>query len=327
MKPHSAHQPIGSPFTAESTADDVVVGRDLTGRTVIVTGGHAGIGLEVTRSLASAGAAVTVGARDPERARRAVGGIDGVEVAELDLVEPGSVDAFAARWLRTGRPLHMLINNAAAPPTAAARRDRRGYEMQFATGHLGHFRLTLALREALRAAGHARVVNVSSGAQRFGEINWDDPHFQNGYDAGAAYAQTKKANVLFAVELDRRWAADGIRGYAVHPGVVAGTTLNSAAGAAALRQMGLIDDAGRPVVDPRRGKKTPQQGAATVVFAATSELLEEVGGVYLLDNDVSPIVDDLVEVTSEHIPAYVTSSSIDPEQARRLWTLSERLNA
>ena len=143
----------------------------------------------------------------------------------------------------------------------------RGYETQFATNHLGHFQLTRALLPALRADG-ARVVMISSGAQRFGRIRWDDPNFTSGYDSRAAYAQSKVANVLFAVELDRRWAAEGIRGYAVHPGVVVGTTLNSSAGDEALKRMGLIDAAGRPIIDPAVGKKTPAQGASTVVFAA-----------------------------------------------------------
>ncbi|KYG08625.1 hypothetical protein BE21_22670 [Sorangium cellulosum] len=127
-------------------------------------------------------------------------------------------------------------------------RDARGYELQFATSHLGRFQLTLRLLPALRAAGGARVVNVSSGAHGLGEIRWDDPNFATGYEPTVAYAQPKKANVLFAVELARRWASEKIRGYAVHPGVVVGTTLNSAVGPEALRAMGLIDEAGEPII-------------------------------------------------------------------------------
>ena len=206
-------------------------------------------------------------------------------------------------------------------------RDARGYETQFATNHLGHFQLTLALLSALRAAHGARVVNLSSGAQKFGNIRWDDPNFKEGYNSRAAYAQSKVANVLFAVELDRRWAADGIRGYAVHPGVVVGTKLNKSAGDEALKRMGLIDDAGRPIIDPVVGKKTPSQGASTVVFAATSLMLDGIGGVYLKDSDISALDDEPRQLTADSIPAEVASHSIDPVSAERLWVLSERLLA
>ena len=183
------------------------------------------------------------------------------------------------------------------------------------------------LLPALRAAKGARVVNVSSGAQRFGEIRWDDPSFASGYDSRRAYAQSKKANVLFAVELDRRFGSEGIRGYAVHPGVVVGTKLNASAGAEALRAMGLVDEAGAPIIDPARGKKTPQQGASTIVFAATSPRLAAIGGVYLKDNDVSALDDEVRPLTADSIPSEVASSSIDPEAARRLWEMSERMLA
>lgn len=170
---HKQH-PIGTGFTAASTADEVLAGVDLSGTNVVVTGGHAGIGLETTRALARAGASVTVGSRNPDRAAAALDGIERVEVGQLDLLDPASIDAFAARYVETGRPLHILINNADLPAPAELVRDARGYEAQFATNHLGHFQLTLGLLPALRAARGARVVNVSSGAQRFGDIRWDD---------------------------------------------------------------------------------------------------------------------------------------------------------
>ena len=319
----SRQQPLGTPFPPRATADDVLAGIDLTGRNAIVTGGHAGIGLEVTRALAKAGAAVLVGARDPHRATGALAGLDHVAVGQLDLIDPASIDAFAARWLEGGRPLHMLINGAGA--SGGPERDARGYETQFATNHLGHFQLTRALLPSLKAARGARVVSVSSGAQRFGSIRWDDPNFTSGYDHLAAYAQSKVANVLFAVELDRRCAADGVRAYAVHPGVVTGTKLNSAAGDEALKRMGLIDERGRPIIDPAVGKKTAAQGASTIVFAAVSPLLAGIGGVYLKDNDVSPVDDAPRQLTADIIPAEVASHSIDPEAAKRLWLMSERL--
>lgn len=327
MKVHMNHKqhPIGSGFGAAATADDVLAGVELGGKHIIVTGGHAGIGLETTRALARAGASVTVGARDPARAALALAGIERVEVGQLDLVDPRSIDAFTSRWLESRRPLHVLVNSAALPAPGTITRDSRGFEVQLSTSHLGHFQLTLGLLPALRAAKGARVVVVSSGAQRMGRIRWDDPNFSTGYDPLAAYAQAKLANVLFAVELDRRFAGEGIRGYAVHPGVVVGTTLNSAAGADGLRAMGLIDDSGHPIIDPERGKKTAQQGASTIVFAATSPLLADIGGVYLKDNDISRLDDESRPLTPESIPAEAASHAIDPESARRLWELSERL--
>jgi NAD(P)-dependent dehydrogenase (short-subunit alcohol dehydrogenase family) len=321
---HQQH-PLGTGFTAASTAGEVLAGIDLTGKNAIVTGGHSGIGLETTRALAKAGASVTVGSRDPDGAAPALAGIERVEAGRLDLIDPASIDAFATRWLDSGRPLHILINNAGLPAPAERTQDARGYEVQFATNHLGHFQLTLALLPALRAAGGARVVNVSSGAQRLADIRWDDPHFTTGYDGTLAYAQSKTANVLFAVELDRRWAEHGIHAYAVHPGVVVGTRLNSGSGRDALRAMGLIDENGHPVIDPDLGKKTPQQGASTIVFAATSPLLAETGGVYLKDNDISPLDDTPRPLTAESVPAEVMSHSIDPHSAQRLWELSEQL--
>jgi NAD(P)-dependent dehydrogenase (short-subunit alcohol dehydrogenase family) len=326
---------LGTGFTAASTADDVLEGIDLSGKNVVVTGGHAGLGLETTRALSKAGASVTVGSRNPDRAAPALAGIERVEVYPLDLLDPTSIDAFAARYLGSGRPLHILINNAGIMGGPLFR-DARGYESQFATNHLGHFQLTLALLPALRAAHGARVVNVTSGGHRLSDIRWDDPHFATGYDPMLAYGQSKTANVLFAVELDRRWAADGIRGYAVHPGIVVTTGLGPsraedgpAVSEDARRAMGLIDDTGRPVIDPDREMKTPQQGASTIVFAATSPLLAEIGGVYLKDNDISPLdTPRPIDFGAEQdIPSDVVPHALDPESARRLWELSERMLA
>jgi NAD(P)-dependent dehydrogenase (short-subunit alcohol dehydrogenase family) len=322
---HKQH-PIGTGFTAASTVDDVLAGIDLTGKNVVVTGGHSGLGLVVTRALTEAGASVTVGSRDPGRAAAAVAGIERVEVGQLDLLDPASIDAFATRYVDSGRPLHILVNNAGFSASAEIVRDARGYEAQFAANHLGHFQLTLGLLPALRAAHGARVVTTTSGAQRASDIRWDDPNFTTGgYDPGIAYAQSKTANVLFTVELDRRWAADGIRGYAPHPGVVAATAFNSAVGEDTQRAMGLIDESGQLIIDPERGKKTLRQGASTIVFAATSPLLADIGGVYLNNNDVSQLNDEQPPVTAQEIPADVVSHSIDPKSAQRLWELSEQL--
>lgn len=321
---HNQH-PLGSGYTASSTAKEVIAGIDLSGRNVVVTGGHAGLGLETTRTLSQAGASVTVGSRDPERAAEALRGVANVELDRLDLLDPDSIKAFSTRYLDSGRPLHVLINNAGLPPRELVR-DPRGYESQFSTNHLGHFQLTLTLQPSLRPANGARVVNVTSGAQRFSDILWGDPHFEaTEYSPELAYAQSKTANVLFSVELDRRWARDGIRSFAVHPGVIVGTGLNSAAGEESLRAQGLIDDRGDPIIDPKRGKKNLQQGASTIVFAATSPLLDQSGGVYLKDNDISPLGDEPRPISAVEPPSEVMSHSIDPESAQRLWELSEKL--
>ncbi|MBE1878452.1 SDR family NAD(P)-dependent oxidoreductase [Myceligenerans pegani] len=333
----SKQKPIGTGFTAASTVDDVLAGIDLTGTNVIITGGHTGLGREMTRGLSRAGASVMIAARNPDRAAAAVEGIERVETGRLDLVDPASIDAFAARYRDSGRPLHILINNAGVMGGPLAR-DARGYEYHFAANHLGHFQLTNGLLPALRAAGGARVVTMTSGAHRLADIRWDDPNFERtDYDGHLAYGQSKTANVLFTVELDRRWSGDGIRGYVVHPGIIATTNLGPARGAgeapeqpedwmAMLRAQGLFDDAGNPVIAPEQGLKTPAQGAATAVLAATSPLLAGIGGVYLKDNDISP-VDDTPPTTEFDgpPPTDVAPHAIDPESARRLWTLSEQL--
>ena len=322
-------RPIGSGFTAASTADEVLEGIDLSGVNVVVTGGHVGLGLETTRALSKAGASVTVGSRSPDRAAPSLAGIERVEIGQLDLLDPSSIDAFATRYVGSGRPLHVLINNAGIMGGELVR-DARGYESQFATNHLGHFRLTLGLLPALRAAHGARVVNVSSGGHQLSDIRWDDPHFSTEYDGMLGYGQSKTANVLFAVELDRRWAEEGIRGYAVHPGVAFGTNLAPWITDDELRAMGVIDDSGRPIIDPGRELKTPQQAASTSVFAATNPLLAEIGGVYLKDNDIAPLNDapSAIAFGSEPIALPgVAPHAVDPESARRLWELSERLVA
>ena len=323
-------RPLRSGFTAASTADDVIAGIDLSGRHVVVTGGHVGLGLETTRALSEAGATVTVGVRNPERAAPALAGIDHVALEQLDLLDPASIDAFVARYAASGRPLHVLVNNAGIMGGELIR-DTRGYESQFATNHLGHFQLTNGLLPALRAAGGARVVEVSSWGHHLSDIRWDDPHFETEYDGMVAYGQSKTANVLFAVELDRRWAGDGIRGYSLHPGGIVETNLAPWLSVDDRKAMGMLDDAGQPVVDPDRDLKTPQQGAATTVFGATSPLLADIGGVYLQNSDVAPIDDAVIDVDPDiaagpiELTVGVTPYAVDPESAQRLWELSERL--
>ncbi|WP_370333009.1 SDR family NAD(P)-dependent oxidoreductase [Mycolicibacterium hippocampi] len=324
--------PIGSGFTAASTAEEVLDGIDLSGRNVVVTAGHVGLGLETTRALANAGANVVVASRNPATAAAALAGIAGVEIDQLDLIDPASVEAFAARYRDSGRPLHILINNAGIMGGELVR-DSRGYEAQFATNHLGHFQLTRGLLPALRKAGGARVVEVSSWGHHLSDIRWEDPHFEREYDGMVAYGQSKTANVLFAVELDRQWSGDGIRGYSLHPGGIVSTNLGPSFSLEDWRAMGLVDENDQPIIDPANDMKTPQQGASTQVFAATHPRLADIGGVYLADNDIAPLEADARPVTVdlgsgplETTPG-VTGYAVDPESAERLWELSEKLLA
>ncbi len=209
-------------------------------------------------------------------------------------------------------------------------RDERGYESQFATNHLGHFQLTLRLLPALCTAHNARVVNVSSGGHQLSDIRWDDPHFEHEYDGMLGYGQSKTANVLFAVELDRRWAEYRIHGYAVHPGIAFGTSLGPSITKDELRAMGILDESGAPIIDPDHELKTPQQAASTAVFAATNPKLADIGGVYLKDNDIAPLDESSPAIAFGSEPIVLTGvapHAVDPQSARRLWDLSERLLA
>ncbi|MFG3172592.1 oxidoreductase [Streptomyces sp. NPDC048200] len=326
----TAQQPLHSGFGPASTAEEVAEGVDLTGRVAIVTGGYSGIGLETVRVLRAAGAEVVVPARDTARAAAALEEIDGVEVAAMDLIDPVSVDAFADGFLASGRPLHLLVASAGIMATPLTR-DARGYEAQFATNHLGHFQLVSRLRPALRAAGGARVVVVSSRGHRFSPVDLDDPNFEHTpYEPFVAYGRSKSANALFAVELDRRGRADGVRAFAVHPGTIVDTGLAKHLSEDALRAAGAVEEDGTPVRDSARQLKTVPQGAATTVWCATSPALEGLGGVYCENCDISPLVpeeDREAWLRDEKAPAGVLAYAVDPEQAARLWELSERLTA
>lgn len=209
MTTEQQQQPLHSGFDAASSAEDVIKGVDLTGKVAVVTGGYSGIGLETVRVLRAAGAEVVVPARDTERARAALKGIDGVETATMDLLDPDSIDAFAGRFLDSGRPLHILVNSAGVMATPLTR-DARGYEVQFATNHLGHFQLVARLWPALRQAHGAQVVSVSSWGHRFSPVLFDDPHFEHhAYDRWVAYGQSKTANILFALGVDERGRRTG----------------------------------------------------------------------------------------------------------------------
>ncbi|MCX5442585.1 SDR family NAD(P)-dependent oxidoreductase [Streptomyces sp. NBC_00056] len=305
---------IGSGFGARSTADDVLEGIDLTGRLALVTGGYSGIGIETTRALTKAGARVVVPARRVGAAQENLAGIDGVEVAELDLGDLDSVRAFAEGFLATGRPLDIVIDSAgimACPET----RVGPGWEAQFATNHLGHFALVNRLWPAIEPGG-ARVVSVSSTGHHASPVRWDDVHWRNGYDKWEAYGQAKTANALFAVQLDRLGRDRGVRAFSLHPGGIL-TPLQRHLPKQEMVERGWIDEDGNLLYPD--AFKTPQQGAATQVWAATSPQLNGMGGVYLEDCDIAePAPADGTRVG-------VKEWATDPEQAARLWTLSAEL--
>ena len=281
-----------------------------------MTGGHAGIGLETTRVLAGAGATVIVGARTLDKARAALAGIARVEVEALDLIDPASVDAFAARFLASGRPLHMLVNNAGIMATPLVR-DARGFESQLATNHLGHFQLTARLWPALRKANGARVVSLSSRGHAYGGVDFDDPSFERRpYDKWKAYGQSKTANALFALALDARGEAHRVRAFSVHPGAIHTELARSLS---AKRSCSALLSSPRIAATTF---KTPEQGAATSVWCATSAQLDGMGGVYCEDVDIAEAVTADFQGTSG-----VRPWAMDPELAERLWRKSEEWTA
>ncbi|MCY1029965.1 oxidoreductase [Corallococcus sp. BB11-1] len=303
-------QPLKSGYGARTTAREVMGDRRLDGVIAVVTGGYAGIGLETTRVLSAAGAAVIVPARTPDKARSALAGMERVELEQLDLADPVTIDAFAERFLASGRPLHLLVNNAGIMATPLAR-DARGFESQFATNHLGHFQLTARLWPALRRANGARVVALSSRGHRRAGVDFEDPHFErHAYDKWAAYGQSKTANILFALALDARGEAHRIRAFSVHPGGILTDLMRSMSEE---EKRGAIENSNK--IAPL---KTVEQGAATSIWCATSPQLDGLGGVYCDDVDIAEVVG-----AESPVPRGVMPWAVDPTLAERLWTASE----
>lgn len=295
-----------TPFNARSTAADVVAGVDLTGQRAIVTGASSGIGVETARALATAGAEVTLAVRDVQAGERTAEDIrsttanGSVRVAPLDLSDQDSIAAFVAAW---EGPLHILVNNAGVSATPE-RRTPEGWELQFATNHLGHFALATGLHRALAAAGHARVVSLSSIAHVQAPMVFEDVNFrERPYDRLLAYGESKTATALFVVEANRRWAGDGITVNAANPGAVA-TNLG--------RHLTAEDYANLPAFD----FKTPEQGAATSVLLAAWPQLSGTGGRYFED------CNQAVRHSAETPLQGVADHAIDPVAAERLWQIS-----
>ena len=308
----TAHTPITTPFSFESTAAEVVAGIDLTGRRVIVTGGASGIGIETARALAGAGAEVTLAVRNAEAGGRTAEDIIAttnnkqVLVAPLDLADQASVARFTASW---DGPLDVLVNNAGVMACPLARTPE-GWELQFATNHLGHFALANGLHRALAQAGKARIVSVSSSGHLRSPVVFEDIHFrQHEYDPWLAYGQSKTANILFAVEATKRWAGDGITVNALMPGGIR-TNLQRYVTDEELNRLRAQISSSEDV-----RWKTPEQGAATSVLVATSPLLDGIGGRYFEDcNEAS--------LNQPGSRRGVAAYALDPDAAARLWQVS-----
>jgi len=296
--------PIASDFNRDSTAAEVIRGHDLRGKTAIVTGGSAGIGLETTRVLSGAGARVIVPARDVAKAKAAVGKLATVE--PMELTDPASIATFADRFLATGTPLDLLINNAgimANPLTRVA----RNIESQFATNHVGHFELTVRLWPALKKAQAPRLISLSSVGHRRSPVDFDDWNFERKpYDRWVAYGQSKSANALFAIAANAR----GVKSFAVHPGGIL----------TGLGKFMTPEETESLVTRARNMMKTVEQGAATTIWAAVSHQLDALGGVYCENcNIAEPIAADSQETRG------VRPWATDPVLAERLWALSEKI--
>ncbi len=308
---------ITTRFDATSTADDVVRGVDLQGRQAVVTGASSGIGAETARALTAAGAVVTLAVRNVDAGTAvaeqiaAATGRPQPQAWALDLADPASVATFVSQWSSS---LDILVNNAGLV-TAGLDRTRQGWELQFATNHLGHFALTCGLHPHLAAAaaarGSARIVALSSTAHMRAPVDFDDIHFhRRTYDPQIAYAQSKTANSLFAVEATRRWQNDGIVANTVNPGGVAtGLQRN-------------FSDAQRQSLDAAEAAgiftyKTIAQGAATTLVAAVAPQFASVGGRYLDDCREAYAVPN--EATLAEHPHGVKQWALDPAAASQLW--------
>ncbi|MCD0158970.1 oxidoreductase [Deinococcus sp. 6GRE01] len=314
--------PIKSPLAPRADAADLLKDTDLRGRTAVVTGGASGLGVETVRALLGAGARVIMPVRDTVRGEQVARdlaqetGNSDVHVLHLDLGSLASVRRAAAAILAAAPRIHILINNAGVMATPQGL-TADGFETQFGTNHLGHFQLTRLLMPALLAAAPARVVALSSSAHRLSDIRWDDPNFQTTpYDPWQAYGQSKTANALFAVELNRRYGLQGVTANAVHPGgIMTGLQKHMPEGEAQRR--GWIDENGVP----NPAFKTPAQGASTSVWAATAPELDGVGGLFLEDLQQSTPLDG-----ANPSPLFgYKPHALDGDSARRLWTLSEEL--
>lgn len=300
---------IKTNFGFHSTADDVISGIALTGKRAIVTGGASGIGIETVKTLAKAGAEVTIAARNVDAGKKvaneitAITGNSKIHVAQLDLDNLRSINNFVGNWEGA---LDILINNAGVMAIPDLQKTSDGIEMQFMTNHLGHFALSVGLHNALKSAGSARIVVVASSGHLFSPVVFDDINFLfRPYDALLSYGQAKTACILFAVGATERWSKDGITVNALNPGAIL-TNLQKHVG-------GKLRSA--PELH-----KTPQQGAATSILLATSPLLDNIGGRYFENCNE-------VETVTKRPDNYegVAMYALDKDNADRLWNISMKM--
>ncbi len=317
--PAENQKPLGSGFHAKSTAREVVQGIDLSGKTAVVTGGYSGIGIEMVRALAGAGVSITVPARRPDVAKAALAEIGGVKVAAMDLADIPSVRRFADEYVSMAQPLDILINNAGIM-ACPERRVGPGWESQFGVNHLGHMALATGLLPALEKAEQSRLVALSSTAHIRGDVIWDDPHFnRQSYEKWRAYAQAKSANALFALGADRRWDKYDVTAFGVHPGGIF-TPLQRHLPDEEMVALGWKNADGTVPPAVAAMFKTPEQGAATAVWAATSPKLEGRGGEYCEDCDIAKLADGSSQ-RWEHAREWITNEA----SAERLWEMSEAM--
>jgi NAD(P)-dependent dehydrogenase (short-subunit alcohol dehydrogenase family) len=305
--------PINSGFDASSTVSDVIKGLSLAGKTVIITGGHSGLGFESTKALSSAGANVIVAARNVTEAREKLANIPNVIVKQLDLSDLDSIKIFSKDIVNSAVKIDILICNAGIMACSESR-TTSGWESQFATNHLGHYVLTNLIWSTLNPG--ARVICVSSAGHHNSPIRWDDIHFKNGYDKWLAYGQTKTANALFALQLDEYGKESNIRAFSLHPGKIL-TPLVRHLKTSEMVSEGWTDQDGN-LIDP--SFKTPQQGAATQVWAATSPLLNGLGGLYCEDCNIAGLAKSYTEPFRG-----VCDYAADLESAKKLWEISAQL--
>jgi NAD(P)-dependent dehydrogenase (short-subunit alcohol dehydrogenase family) len=310
-------KPIGSGFGAKTPAADVVAGMDLSGKNVIVTGGYSGIGIETVRALAGVGAKITVPARRPDTAASELGKVVGdIEIATMDLADLASVKKFADDYVATGRKLDILINNAGI---MACPLDRvgPGWERQFGVNHLGHMAMTLGLLPALQKAEGSRLVALSSTAHIMSDVHWDDPHFkEHEYDKWQAYGQAKSANALFALGADRKWDSYGVTAFGVHPGGIF-TPLQRHLPDEEMVALGWKNADGTVPERIAAMFKTPEQGASTATWAATSPKLDQRGGEYCENCDIAQLAGPDSQ-RWEHAREWIA----DEAKADRLWDMS-----
>ena len=306
--------PIQSGFNKSSTASEVLTGLDLSGKTAIITGGHSGLGLESTKALAAAGVHVIVAARNVAAAQKMLTNIPKATVKELNLSDLESVKRFSDDIVRSKVRVDMLICNAgimACPET----RVGSGWEAQFATNHIGHYVLTNLILDTINPGG--RIVCVSSAGHHVSPIRWDDIHFEKeAYDKWLAYGQSKTANALFALQLDEYCRERNIRAFSLHPGKIF-TPLQRHLTTQEMMTAGWLDKEGNPA-DPTF--KTPEQGAATQVWAATAPKLKGLGGLYCEDCEIAKLASSYTEPFCG-----VCDYAANLDEAQRLWDLTAEL--